>query len=212
MGWALVALLLALVVTGLLLARLPRILWELVGAALLFGLAGYAWQGHPNLPGAPREVAQVGPRLDEGLARLRDSFGGRYGNAAQWITLSDGFARRGQTKDAANILVAGLRADPENADLWVALGNALILHGEGIVSPAADYCYRRAMQLAPRSSAAPYFYGLALAQSGQFAAARKVWGALVARVPPQSPLHAQLEAGLQQLDRILAGQASAGGS
>ena len=143
MGWALVALLLALVVIGLLLARLPRMLWELVGAALLFGLAGYAWQGHPNLSGAPREAAQTGPRFDEDLARVRDSFGGRYGKAAPWITMSDGFARRGQTEDAANILVAGLRADPDNADLWVALGNALMLHGEDIVSPAADYSYRR---------------------------------------------------------------------
>jgi cytochrome c-type biogenesis protein CcmH/NrfG len=76
------------------------------------------------------------------------------------------------------------------------------------VSPAASYSYEQAMRLAPANYAAPYFYGLALAQSGQYDAARKLWAALYARVPKDSPLHAELEADLARLDRILAGQSA----
>lgn len=212
MGWMLVGLLLSVVILGLLLvARLPRMLWELVGAALLFGVAGYAWQGRPELKGSPRNIAETARPFDEDLAKLRDSFGGAYGKAAPWLRMSDGYARRGETRDAANIIVAGLRGDPDDANLWMGLGNALIVHGEGMLSPAADYSYRQAMKLAPKASGAPYFYGLALAQSGQYAAARKVWGDLAARVPKASPLYAELDANLGRLDRILAGQAGTAG-
>ncbi len=207
MNWAIIALLLVVVAAGLvLLGRLPRGLWELVGAALLIGVAGYAWQGSPGLAGAPREAADTAPRFDEDLAKLRNSFGGQYGQTGQWLTLSDGFARRGKTKEAVNVIVAGLRTQPDDPALWVGLGNALVLHGDGFISPSAEYSYQRAMQLAPQGSAAPFFYGLALAQSGQYAPARKVWAALKDRVPPESPLHAELEADLARLDRILSGQ------
>lgn len=211
MSWAMIALLLAAVAAGLiLLGRLSRGLWELVGAALLIGIADYAWQGSPGLPGAPRAAADTAPRFDEDLAKLRNSFGGQYGKTGQWLTLSDGLARHGKTQEAANVIVSGLRAQPDDAALWVGLGNALVLHGDGFISPSAEYSYQRAMQLAPKASAAPFFYGLALAQSGQYGPARRIWGDLKERVPGESPLHAELEADLARLDRILAGQAGSG--
>ena len=124
MSWIAVILMLALVALGLLLlGRLPRRLWEITGAALRFGRAGYAWQGSPGLGGAPRDARQTAPQLDEELVRLRRSFG-EYGPAAQWLTMSDGLARQGRTKDAANILISGLRASPDEPALWVGLGNA----------------------------------------------------------------------------------------
>ncbi|TNE42165.1 MAG: cytochrome C biosynthesis protein [Sphingomonadales bacterium] len=211
MSWVIVALLLACIVAGLtLLGRLPRSLWELTGAALLLGIAGYAWQGSPGLAGAPRAAADTAPRFDEDLAKLRNSFGGQYGQTAQWLTLSDGLARQGKTREAVNVIASGLRAQPDDVALWVAMGNALVLHGDGFISPSAEYSYNQAMHLAPQSSAAPFFYGLALAQSGQYGPARKIWGALKDRVPEQSPLHAELEAYLARLDRILAGQQGMG--
>ncbi|MGD9810177.1 MAG: tetratricopeptide repeat protein [Sphingobium sp.] len=212
MGWAIVAALFVLTGAGLLVAgRLPTGLRELVGAALLFGVAGYAWQGNPSMPGSPRDPREAAPHFDEDLAKLRNAFGGGYGKAAGWLTMSDGFARQGRSKDAVNVLVSAVRAEPRDPNLWVGLGNALVAHGEGVVSPAAEYSFRQAMRIAPDASSAPYFYGLALAQSGQYASARKVWGALLARVPEKAPLHADLIRDIDQLDRILAGQAETGG-
>lgn len=37
--------------------RCSRAAFELVVAALLAGVAGYAWQGHPDLPGRPLDAA-----------------------------------------------------------------------------------------------------------------------------------------------------------
>tara|TARA_R110000782_G_scaffold78293_5_gene156128 strand:+ start:117834 stop:118475 length:642 start_codon:yes stop_codon:yes gene_type:complete len=209
MGWLWILLLLMAVGLGLVwLGRLPRSLWELVGAALLFGVAGYAWQGMPTLPGEPRNAAQSAPGFDEDMVKLRRSFGGEYGEAGSWLTMSDGFARQGQSRDAANVLLSGLRDHPDDPALWIGLGNALVAHGEGILSPSAEYSYQQAMRIAPDNYAAPYFYGLALAQSGQYAGARKIWGALAEKLPETAPLRGQLQANLAQLDRLLAGQSA----
>lgn len=206
MGWAIFALLAALVATGLILARMPRMVWELVGSALLLGAAGYAWQGSPSLKGDPRTAAQNTARYDEAMAKLRNAFSGTDNKAAPWITMSDGLARQGDYTDATNALVAGVKAEPDNANLWVALGNMLIYKADGALSPAARFSYAEAQRLAPKSSAAPYFYGLALAQAGDYDAARALWAGLQARVPPQTPLYAMLSANIAQLDRLLAGQ------
>lgn len=54
MGW-LYAILFAALSLGALWksGRCPRMALELAGAAILIGLAGYAWQGSPQMPGNP---------------------------------------------------------------------------------------------------------------------------------------------------------------
>ncbi|MEK6540616.1 MAG: hypothetical protein AABZ45_00690 [Pseudomonadota bacterium] len=56
MGWFLPLLFGALIVIAMArFAKAPRAALELAVVAALIGLAGYAWQGSPNLPGSPRE-------------------------------------------------------------------------------------------------------------------------------------------------------------
>ena len=211
MSWAFILLLLVVVVAVmLLLAKFPRNLWGLLGAALLFGLAGYAWQGSPAQKGAPRDAKDARPAFDEDMAKLRNSFGGQYGQTGQWITLSDGLGRQGKSKESVNVLISAIRAQPNDAVLWVAMGNALMHHGEGLLSPSADYSYRQAMKLAPEGNAAPFFYGLALAQAGDYKASRSVWATLLARVPQQAPLHAELTTNIAKLDMLLGGKPAGG--
>ncbi|MEO8722451.1 MAG: cytochrome C biosynthesis protein [Sphingobium sp.] len=207
MGWIISLTLAATVALAMtLLGRLPRATWELVAATLLIGIAGYAWQGHPDLNGAPRSAeTQVTP-FDENLATLRRGLGEHYGNAAMWLTVSDGLGRQGKTQDAANILISALRANPNNADLWVGMGNALVAHGGGIVSPSAEYAYRQASIASPDAISPPFFYGLALARSGQLQRARDIWSALLPKVPVKSDLHGQLERDIAMIDNALSGQ------
>ena len=57
-GWIIAIGLLALVSIALVaIGRIPRTAWEITAAALLLGLAGYAWQGRPGLAGSPRQPA-----------------------------------------------------------------------------------------------------------------------------------------------------------
>jgi cytochrome c-type biogenesis protein CcmH/NrfG len=192
-------------------ARIGRKGWEPVAAAVLFGVAGYAWQGQPSLAGSPvsanneRKVA-----FDEALVERRRSMGERLGPATKWLVISDGLARQGQTQDAANILVTGLRSDPRNPDLWVGLGNALVLHGEGVLSPAAEFAYQQALTFNPKSPSARYFYALALARNGKLVPARAIWTELAAELPEGTPFRAELEQNVALIDQLLARQAQSG--
>ncbi|CAN5353248.1 hypothetical protein BH10PSE12_BH10PSE12_19300 [soil metagenome] len=186
------------------LGRLPRTAWELLGAALLLGLAGYAWQGHPGLPGAPRNAEVMAAPFDEQMVARRLSLSPQFGKPGQWLTLSDGLGRQGKPREAANVLIAGLRDAPDDPAMWLGLGNALVAQGGDILSPSADFAYRRAMALAPQAPGAPYFYGLALARSGQLDAARGLWAPLAARLPEKSKLRAELERNVALIDGSLA--------
>lgn len=185
--------------------RAPRTTWELLGAAVLCGIAGYAWQGSPGFSGAPRAVTERAVPFNEDLAEQRRAMGERFGRAGQWLVLSDGLGRQGKTQEAANVLVAAVKQDPKDPNLWLGLGNALVAHGSGVISPSAEFAFHRAMQIDPEAPAAPYFYGLALAQSGQLDNAHKIWAPLVKRLPEGSRLRGELEQNLATIDNRLGG-------
>ncbi len=190
--------------------RIPRVSWELAATALLLGLAGYAWQGNPGLVGAPRSAAaSTGKQFDEQVAEQRRGMAERYGPAGQWLMLSDGLGRQGKTKESANVLLAGIKQSPGDPNLWLGLGNALVAHAGGVVSPSADFAYRRAMSFDPQAPAPPYFYGLALVRAGQLQAARDLWAPLAARAPEGSKIKAELELNVGRIDAMLADSASA---
>lgn len=206
MGWVIAAgvslsLILALIFVG----RIPRAAWEITGAALLLGLAGYAWQGNPGLAGSPREVVKgdSGAEFDEQLAEQRRGMAERYGPAGQWLLLSDGLGRQGKTKESANVLLAGLKQTPNDPNLWLGLGNALVAHAGGVVSPGADFAYRRAMAIEPEAPAPRYFYGLALVRAGQLQAARELWAPLAESAPAGSRIKEELELNIARIDAML---------
>jgi cytochrome c-type biogenesis protein CcmH len=113
--------------------------------------------------------------------------------------MSEALAQHGNTEDAVNILQNAVGKYPTDAQLWVGLGNALVVHNGGMVSPAATYAFQKAAEIAPDHPGPPFFMGLALAQSGQFAQARAIWTELLARAPADAPWKADLEQRLAQL-------------
>ena len=211
-GWIIAGGVAVLLMIGLILiGRVPRPAWEITAAAVLIGLAGYAWQGRPGLEGSPREGAErSGGQFDEALAEQRRGMAERYGPAGQWLLLSDGLGRQGKTKEAANVLLSGLKQTPNDANLWLGMGNALIAHAGGAISPGANYAFRRAMALDPDAPAPRYFYGLALARAGQFQAARDLWGPLAASAPAGSKIREELEGDIARIDALLAAGAPSG--
>lgn len=174
-----------------------------LASAMVIALAGYSLQGHPMLPGKP----VAGPDEPEGFGEaIRDQRRGmseRFGPAAQWLGMSDGFLRTGKTQLAAQTLEKALEKYPDNVDLWVGLGNALVAHGGGIISPAASLAFDEAARRDPSHPAPPFFEGLALAQSGDFTGAERVWNDLLARSPAEAPWRPDLEQRLAQLREAL---------
>lgn len=204
-GWLIaVGLVIPLMLALVFIGRIGRAAWEITAAALLLGLAGYAWQGHPSLAGAPKERAdKVAANFDEELAERRRGMAERYGKAGQWLMLSDGLGRQGKTKEAANVLLAGLKETPDDSNLWLGLGNALVAHGGGALSPGAEFAFRRAMAIDPEAPAPRYFYGLALAKSGQLQGAKELWQPLADSAPAGSTIKAELETNIARIDAML---------
>lgn len=186
------------------LGRLPRTGWEVTGAALLFGLAGYALQGHPGLPGAPTAAVESPAVADATLVKERQQMGDAFGKGRSWLILADGLTRQGQYRAAADLLAKAARDNPDDPDIEVALGNALVGHSEGLITPAAQFAFRRAAAIAPDHPGPPFFMGLALAQSGRLADARAMWAGLLARSPADAPYRPDLEMRLRRLDQLIA--------
>lgn len=189
---------------AVLVLRLPREGLTLFGAVLVFGLAGYAWQGSPGLAAAPKApggaMNNQGEAMVEGRAALFD----RAVPPPDYIVTSDAFARRGQFADAAGLLQRGLAENPRDLEGWLALGLALIGHADGNVTPAAVEAFNRARAIDPAHPGAEYFLGYAYLQSGEVRAARDIWAGLVARSPADAPWREGLAAEVARLDAMIA--------
>lgn len=210
MIWVLVLLIGVAVFAALaLVLKMPRAGWEISGAALLFGISGYALQGHPSQPGAPKQPVENEKLADETLVKQRQEMGEAFGKGQSWLILADGLSRQGQYKAAADVLGKAVAQTPGDADLWVALGNALVGHSDGLITPAAQFAFQKAANISPEHPGPPFFMGLALAQSGRLAEARAIWAELLKRSQPDAPYRADLEARLARVDSMLAASGQA---
>jgi cytochrome c-type biogenesis protein CcmH len=196
MGWLILLLLMVLSLAGLWLLGVRGATLTASAAALLLGGAGYALQGSPDVPGAPAigtEARDVFP-----LTQARHAFFGEFTPAETWLRMSEALARDGESEDAVGILENAVKRYPGDPQLWIGLGNALVDHARG-VTPAAELAYRRAEEAAPGHPAAPFFYGLALARSGDRDGALKLWRGILAKAPADASWRPLVEQGVAAL-------------
>ena len=167
MGWAMMILFAALVLVVLwLVAKVGKQGLELAGAALLLAIAGYAWWGSPGLAGAPAAARDT--RVREMSAEdIRKMEKDQFSSDGNVLMLTDAMIRAGATRQAVGMFGDAVASDPKNADLWVGMGNALVIHGGGMMNPAAEFAFDKAAQIAPNHPGPPFFMGLALAFFGK---------------------------------------------
>ena len=197
-SWLVLAALVALALAAFWLLGLRGAMFKLAAAALLVGASGYALQGRPGLPGSSHTVAE--PKAVISLAAARHVFFGDFTGSEHWLLLSESLASRGKTADAAGILRSAVREHPGDAELWIGYGNALVDHA-GVLTPAAEFAYERAAELAPGHPAAPFFLGLALARSGDRASAVKLWKQLLADAPANANWRPMVEQAVAAFDQ-----------
>jgi cytochrome c-type biogenesis protein CcmH len=178
--------------------------WPLIAVALLVAVAGYAWQGSLGLAAHPvvstNDVKTSASDVAAGKALTE-----RFGSEGEYLNFADALTGVGRTEAAVAMIKGGLEKHPSSPDLWVGMGNALVAHGEGLLSPAALYAFNQARTLSPEHPGADYFEGLALAKSGEVGNARVLWQRLMDRTPPDAPWKADLAQKLKTADALLAG-------
>ena len=179
-GWIALALLIAVALAAMWALRVRGAMLQLGAAALLVGAAGYAVQGRPSLEGASRTAAQQRPPIP--LTKLRRAFFGEFGRTEHWLIMSESFAARRDTAGAATVMQSAVREHPGDPMLWIGFGNALVDQASGL-TPASQLAFQRAIDLAPKYPAPRFFYGLALARSGQPAQAAALWREVLAEAP-----------------------------
>lgn len=203
MGWIILFLFVLICVVALLkLGKLSRATYEITAAALLLGVAGYAWQGNPGMAGVSVIPTEKPNSFDDDMIDARNEMGERFGSAKEWLIFSDSLNRAGKHGAAANYLRNGVKEHPDDPDLWVGLGNALVVHADGVITPAAQFAFQKAATLSPEHPGPPFFLGLAYAQSGKIDQARAIWTELLKQSDADAPWREDLESRLATMEQI----------
>ncbi len=202
-GWVILALLsLASLGAVIAIGRLPRVMWQVAGAAILLGMSGYALQGRPSLTSSPAKPLDTQRDPGQALILMRADMDQSFGVAKRWLVTADSFSRIGDHRLAAAYIQSGLREHPRNADLWSALGVQLMLASDGRMSAPAKLAFDRAAQFNPRHPAPLYFGGMADLFMGDVTGATQKWQTALGYATPKAKWRPQLERQIERLAQL----------
>lgn len=179
-------------------AKLSRGAMFLVGAAMSLGLVGYALQGQPALPSAPPQAKAARAETPDDQRTAADELMGRFGSEAEALKQADSYFRIERPDLAARVIKLAIAGNRNSPALWTGLGNALVAHGKGVLTPAAEFAYKRALGLTPGYPGALYFYGVALVENERLDEARPIFKQLLDGIPAEAPFRQQLKADLER--------------
>lgn len=206
MTWVIaIALAAAAFAVAVLVFRVARSGWTTIAAALTVGLAGYALQASPDLPGAPAATRDEGEEsawslVDERRSMIGEDERSRSGG----LITADAYVRRGRYAEAASLLRGVIAENPRDGEAWLALGNALVEHTDGALTPPALYAYRRAAELDPGGVGPGHYLGFALVRQGRLGEAAGLWRQTLANAAPDAAGRDLLAQRLARLEALLA--------
>ena len=205
MTWiAIVALAVIAFGIGFLISGEGRRVWTLLASALVFALAGYAWQGSPDLAASPRQAEREVTPTSDALIDARRAFYNVEGiPPSRYVVIADGFSRRGQHADAAGMLRNGVSENPEDGEAWLALALALAEHSRGQVTPPVGYAFDRARRASQGNPAPYYFRGIIAMRSGALGEAREYWAQGLAEADENTKGREFVTQQLERLDGVI---------
>jgi cytochrome c-type biogenesis protein CcmH len=175
----------------------------LAGGLLVFvaggGLATYLWLGQPGLPDIPyasrkAELAQEDTQLPmrQAAAQLAEKLKQNPNDAGGWVLYGRSLALLGdwaKAEDAYNHAESLGRTGP---DIQAARAEMLVMQAGGTVTPAAEAAFAALLKSYPGSPVAQYYLAIAKLQAGEPRQAIDGLQRLLAEVPNDSPMRAQI--------------------
>jgi cytochrome c-type biogenesis protein CcmH len=203
-SWIVVlALGLAAMLAGAALLRHAPAYRTLFAATLVFGLAGYAWQGSPGVSSSPRAAPESATGASPELIDARREFFDPSRPPSRFVLTGDTYARRGEFETASGFYRNAVAENPGDGEAWLALGVALVEYTEGRGTPAAVLAYTRARDALPGNPAPGFFAGLPELRAGNLAETRRLWAAALEEASETAEGRDYLAERLATLDRLI---------
>ncbi|MBX7541946.1 tetratricopeptide repeat protein [Qipengyuania sphaerica] len=204
MSWLPIVVLAAITfVVAAFLLRVGRGGWTILGATLLFGLAGYALQGSPGQPAAPGEAMQEEPIDGELLVEARREFFDTSQFPSRWIVTGDSYLRRGDFERASGFYRNAVEENPQDTEAWLGLGIALVEHADGQLTPAALHAFEKAQALEEENGGPRYFLGFAWLRAGEAERTFELWREALLAAPEDAPWRESLALRLMRLESMM---------
>ncbi|OYW50621.1 MAG: hypothetical protein B7Y36_04445 [Novosphingobium sp. 28-62-57] len=173
-------------------SRFGRI--ALIAAAVIaLGAGGMAMMRGPENPPPPAvppptEPSQQ-PSVDDVITKLEARLAEKPDDAEGWRMLGWSYFQTERYAEAATALKKATTLDPENAQTWSFLGEALVLASkeEGRMPRDARAAFDKAIKLDPKDARARYFRAVALDLAGRHRQAINAWFDLLKDTPSDAP-------------------------
>ncbi|PNG26053.1 c-type cytochrome biogenesis protein CcmI [Methylocella silvestris] len=170
--------------------------------ALAIGL--YSSIGHPGLPDLPltARMAQPAAKLDimAAIGKVEAHLAESPNDARGYAILAPIYMRLGRYEDAAKAYAAMLRLEGETEERLSLYGEALVAAAQGDVTAEAKKAFESAKAKDPAAPRPRFYLGLAAAEAGDKAGAKKIWTELLEQSPPDAPYAPALREKLAALD------------
>lgn len=181
-------------------SRWSRAVLPVLAVALpLLALAGYTALGRPDLPSVPfasrhDEGPGTPPQVETMVASLEERLRADPSDVEGWLMLGRSRSVLGRMDGAVEAYRTAYRLAPGDPRTSVALGEALMVAADSVVTPEAAKLFQEHLAVAGAAAdpRAGYYLGVADAQAGNAKAAIQRWRDLLAATPADAPWRGQL--------------------
>lgn len=167
-----------------------------LGLYLGFGSPGYGDQPYAQRLAQWRAAPPTQLDAPRMAAVLRSVTAERPDDPEPFRYLAVAEMASGDAPAAARALREALRLSPDRADLWESLGEALMVAGEGEVTPQASAAFRRALEQDPEAATARFHLARGQIEAGDVQTGLAQWRDLLADLSADDPRRQVLQAAI----------------
>lgn len=175
-----------------------RLLLVVSAAFALMSVGMSAFRSKESGP-PPVTTQQNAPNIDEIITRLEERLKQEPSSAEGWRLLGWAYSQNGRHGDAAGAYRHATQLEPGQAELWSALGEALVLASQQGFPEEARVAFGKALSLDPRNVGARFFLGAAKVEEGNANGAIDDWIALLDDAPRDVPWKAAVRAKIEEV-------------